>query len=343
MTFQPINGVRAGPRAAFEPPVDMRAGGPYGWLTPAIAAIANHDPAFARRALFLTRKERHAIALILALMGERGTDPDHLAAFARDYGRLDRRTLLAAMAPGRDAAVMKLVSKLAGAPWRAPTYRRLADLFADKTARKVLRHLPAITRRHVLTLARLPDGYRTISIVRLVAKPRQVPEVVFAIDLVRRLRTDLTDRQIIASLERADGSRIRAWVMRHYERAPFPPAPTEALMRGGVEVMRPLTTYEDLATAAREFDNCIRTYHWNVLKGDTYFYRYAPEAGGKGVAIVELRRLPAVGWVVHEALGPNNGDIPAGVRASILALFRQKGVGAAPQAANPDGPWFNID
>jgi len=71
------------------------------------------------------------------------------------------------------------------------------------------------------------------------------------------------------------------------------------------------------------------------------FYRYAPEAGGKGVAIVELRKAPVIGWVVHEALGPKNDAIRGVDRSAILAAFRRAAIGAAPQAANPDA-WFDI-
>lgn len=336
---------RAAPRPAVRPAplFDPNAvGGAYGWLTPYVAAIAASNRGFAARALILPRGEQHFIALAVALMGARADDRDHIAAFARAYGVEPRQRLLAEAAPDANPRLVRLVGKFAGAPWRAPAYRRLAALMDEPHARKTLLHLPRITRWHVSVLARLPLAYRTRSVLKLIKKRRDVSEIVFAIEMVRRVRTDLTDRQILASLEKADLEYIRPWVMRHYERVPFPAAPTGALVLGGVDALRPLTGFDDLARAAREFDNCIRDYLWRVLKSDAYFYRYAPEAGGKGVAIVELRRVPALGWVVHEALGPKNEAVKGADRAAIIAAFRKAGVAAAPQAVSPNA-WFELE
>ena len=335
MTFQPIVDVR---------PVAIDAGhGPYGWLTPAIAAIAAHDQNFASRTLFLERSELHFIALCVALMGDKARDVDHLASFARNYGVMERKTLFAAFdETGVDGSIVKLVPKLAGRLWRAPSYRRLAQLFMQPCGRKVLRHLPFITRRQLLTLGRLPDAFRTHGVLKKLRKQNRLGEFLFAIEMVRQFRTDLDERQLVASFEKGASSYCRGWVTRHMEKAPFPEAPVPALMRAGVEALRPLSCYDDLARGAQEFDNCIRSYLWSVLRGDSYFYRYAPDAGGKGVAIVELRRAPIIGWVVHEALGPSNDPISGADRAAIVALFRNAGVPAAPQAVNPKGSWFEL-
>lgn len=336
MTFQSINGVH---------PAACAAGGPYGWLTPYVAGLAAHNDLMRARVLYLPRSELHFIALVLSLMGNARDDADHFAAFARSYGVVTHKTLIANAADLGRVEVLptlaKIAPNLAGSVWRPATYLRLAALMNEPHARKTLRHTPRITRRVVLTLVRLPVEYRTLGVMKMIKRPRDLGEVLFAIELVRRIRTDLTDRQIIASLEKADAAYIREWVMRHYQRVPFPPAPTGALIMDGVEALRPLSSYDDVARTAREFDNCIRDYLWRVLKGDAYFYRYAPEAGGKGAAVVELRMAPVIGWVVHEALGPNNDPIKGTDRAAILAAFRAEGIGAAPQAANPNA-WFDL-
>ncbi len=327
-------------------PVKASTGGPYGWLTPYIATIAAQNDGVAARVLMLRRDELHFIALCLALMGETRDDADHLGVFARGLGVLTRKALMANAADLGGVRIVPALAKLpahfAGGVWRPASYLRLAALMNDPASRKTLTHMPRITRRDVLTLGRLPEAYRTQGVVKLVKRPQQLSVVLFAIELVRRVRTDLTDRQIKTSLDNAKPGYIRSWVMKHYEQAPFPPAPTGALVIGGVDALRPLTCYADLARAAREFDNCIRTYLWSVLKGEAYFYRYAPQAGGKGVAIVELKPAPAIGWVVHEALGPSNDPIRGTDRAAIVAAFRSAGIGAAPQASNPNA-WFDLD
>lgn len=344
MTFHQPSAVRAfAPAPAF---ACAEAGGPYGWLTPYVAQLAARNPGVAARVLRLRRNELHFIALCVSLMGERRDDADHFAAFARDYDRLRRRIVLRNCAIGADHPVSPrladLAQKFAGSIWRPSAYRRIAALYEEPRARKTLAHLPSISRRQALVLARLPAEFRTQGILKRIRRPRDLPEVLFAIEIVRRVRTDLTDRQILASLERGRTEYLRGWVLRHYEQAPFPPPPTGALVVNGVDAIRPLACYDDLARAAREFDNCIRNSLWQVLKGDTYFYRYAPEAGGKGVAIIELRRAPITGWIVHEALGPSNDTVTAPHRQAILAAFRNADIPAAPQAAHRDA-WFEIE
>lgn len=343
MTYHSITGTHA---LARRVPATHPRSGPYGWLTPYIAAIAAHDAGFDARVLDLRRTELHFIALCLSLMGDKRDDADHLAAFARGLNTLTRKTLVmsAARLGGVETipALAKLPPRLAGGSWRAPSYARLAQLMNEPAARKTLAHLARITRRQVTILGRLPADYRTPGVLKMIRRPGELGETLFAIEIVRRIRTDLDDRQIIASLEKTESRYIREWVMRHYEHAPFPAVPVEALIVDGVEALRPLASYADLARAAREFDNCIRDYLWRVLKGDAYFYRYAPEAGGKGVAIVELRRAPVIGWVVHEMYGPHNDPVASINRVRILAAFRGAGISAAPQAMNPN-VWFELN
>ena len=340
MTFHSIN-IAAVENASFS----AHRGGAYGWITPAIEVIALYNASFAARGFHIPRTEQHLIALCLSLMGDKRNDPDHLHAFAKQYSVMTHRTLIEAFCdqPSNAKPIVKLLPKLTGSIWRAPTYRKLDALITDSKARKFLQHRAGISRRDIITLTRLPPTYRTVGVVDLIERKRDLAELMFAIDIVRLVRTDLCDRQIVASLEKADIAFLRDWVMKHYEKTPFPPPPTNALYRGGVEIIRPLTSYADLARAAREFENCIRTYLYGVLKGDTYFYRYAPQAGGDGVAIIELKRIPVAGWVVNEALGPTNDSVGGADRSIIISSFRDVGIGAAPQAIYPNGPWFNLD
>ncbi len=343
MTYQQIGIAHARARATV---AHADAGGAYGWLTPYLARLAVENERLSARLLTLTRRELHFVGLCLSLMRDAREDPDHLGAFARGLDIVTRRTLIEdacalgniAFAPGLD----KIAAKLAGRAWRPASYLRLAALMHERSARKALAHRKRISRGDVITLARLPADYRSEGVCKMIKHRRDLTEVLFAIELVRRVRTDLDDRRILASLEKAEPRNMREWVMKHFERAPFPAPPTGPIMLAGVEAMRPLTCYADLARAAREFDNCIRTYLWAVLKGDAYFYRYAPEAGGKGVAIVELRKAPVIGWVVHEALGPSNDALNGADRAAIIAAFRNIGVPPAPQAVSPNA-WFALD
>ena len=345
MTFQNIDGITPAPLATrhqssfpFHAPA---TGGIYGWMTPAIAAIANENTFFAARAFALSRSERHRIGLLTALMGNKANDPDHLRAFARAYENVTLKELLALADPQADPGLLRLVPRLSGSTWRANTYRRLAYLYDEPESQKTLRHLASIDRRHVLNLGRLPQGYRNASVLRLARKQSYVVQVAYAVKLVDAMRPQLGAEKISASLATTSIKKLRSWVLKHAQKTPFPPAPVSALVIDGVEAIRPLSTYKDLKRAALEFDNCVRSYHYSVLQGTKYFYRFAPEAGGKGVAVIELRKTPTIGWVVEEALGPDNASITAVHRASILAAFREAGIIAAPQASHD--VWFDLE
>lgn len=314
--------------------------GPYGWLTRYIASIAANNTDFARRVLFIPRDELHFIALCLSLMGSKRDDPDHVAAFARGIGIRARKAIFAEFAPDADAKIVGLAGKLAGKPWRASSYARLAMLYSEPHARKTLNHLPHITRWQLIALARLPAPYRRIGILRKIKQRYDLSCVQFGIEIVRRVRTDLNDRQIIASLEKADTSRMRDWVEAHYERLPFPQAPTGALTDGQGAVLRPVSTADELMHAARVFDNCIGNYLWEVQSGRSYFYRC--DIGERRVAIAELSPLPGVGWAVADILGPKNRALNGADRAHIFALFRAADILPSPQASSRFS-WFDLN
>lgn len=164
MTFQLIKEVRPTAINVSEFP---RAG-PYGWLTPYIAAIAAHNDDIRTRVLFLARSELHFIGLILSLIGSKRDDPDHLAAFACELGTLPRAKLVATSAAlgnyGAAPALASLAPRLAGKIWRRPSYLRLVSLMNEPHGRKVLAHLPHISRRQVATLTCLPPAFRAVGV-----------------------------------------------------------------------------------------------------------------------------------------------------------------------------------
>jgi len=308
----------------------FRRGGPYGWLTPWLSLMTSANASIASRILSLPRDELHFIALTLALMGEARNDAARLGAFASALGCRRREAILAEAAPDVEARLARLCGKLAGRPWRPATYHRLAALAAEPNARKTLAHARKITRRDVLTLARLPPAYRTSGVLRMVKRPHDLANVLFAIEIVRRVRTDLSDRQILASLERADSEIIRRWVEAHYERLPFPAAPTGPLTDGLGGVLRPVCDGDELRRTGSDYENCVENYLLRSHAGVCAFYRY--ERANRRVAVIEIRRTPGVGWAIEEIAGPNNEPVSGDDRSRIIQTFAGAGVAAAPQA-----------
>ncbi|MEM1194004.1 MAG: hypothetical protein AAGH42_11500 [Pseudomonadota bacterium] len=338
MTFQSMTGFRAA--------ISTRETGPYGWLTPFIGDIANQHPEFASRILCLSRAEVHFLGIAYVAMT---LCPDARArrdGFVRAYTKMKRRTLLLRFAfvgnPARATMILKLSRKFGGDLWRPASYIRALTFSKCPNTVKTLRHSPTITRRTLLDLQALPQVYRTAGVLSHMARNRHRHEVVFALAAVERIRPDLTPAQIVVSLKSAKPGALSCWVRRHLQRARFPAPPTGRLCDDQGHAVSPLESYQALANAAREFDNCLRTYQGQVLRGQRYFYRYTAENNGKGVGIIELRQMPVVGWVIEEALGPNNNDLSGQDRLAIINLFAKADIIATPQMRQP-GRWFDID
>lgn len=298
---------------------------PFGWLTPALAPILRETPSRLDDYLSLTRSDWHFLGLIASALGDKLTCPRHFAAIEREWLTRKRKDVLADVAPQAPAALVKLVPKLQGSLWRPATYRRLLSLAADPSAYAVLKRRERIDRRAVFVVSRLPSNLRTGGVLDRVRRPSDAQELVFALDVVKHIRSDLSEREIIRSLNQLKGRKnaIRRWVNGHYQHAPLPPAPWE-----GTASLTPVTSYAGLKRLALEFDNCVRTYHIDVLDGRSYFYRYAE--GGKPVATVELQSLPHVGWSVGDIEGLKNASVSSRVIGIIRAAFAEAGIGVLP-------------
>ena len=317
-------------RTDFHSPLKLKRGGPYGWLTPYLSLMAQDNAAIAANILSLNRDELHFIAMTLAFSDDLRRDRARLGDFARAIGNRRREAIVREFAPDADPRLARFASKLAGKPWRAVTYHRLAALAAEPHARKTLGHLPSISRRNVVMLSRLPAAYRTRGVLRMIRRRRDFSRVLFAIEIVRRVRTDLSDRQILASLEHAESDYIRRWVDAHYERLPFPPAPTGALSDGRGGVLRPILSGAELKRAGFEFDNCVFDYIPRAASGAIVFYRY--DRDDIKIAAIKLLPVAGLGWAIDEISGPQNNPVSGADRLAIIGAFAAAGVRAPPQA-----------
>lgn len=309
---------------------------PFSWLTPLLVPIFESRPERLSDYLSLTRADWHYVGLIIALMGDKANDPEHFAAIERDLLTRKRKAVLADVAPEAPDGLLKLVPKLAGDLWRPQAYRRLAEMVRERTALMALRRQRSIRRRMVRIVHRLPSDLRTDYVIRYVKTSADIEEVLFAILVVRRIRTDLTRRDIIRSFGQVRGKApqaMRRWVQHHYEHAPFPDAPWV-----GTETVTPIKSFSELRKLALEFDNCVRNYHLEVMDGQSYFYRYAE--GGMPIATVELISIPNVGWAVSEIAGPKNDDVPPATVRRIHTLFADAGIEKYP-ASLYRGSWFH--
>jgi hypothetical protein len=306
---------------------------PFGWLTSFVTEDIRQKPEKLSLYMGLTRQDWHYAGLVLAVV-EFHEDREALHEYLQDDLFTQKRLrILTSVGASHPRRMLKLLPKLRGDLWRPATYRRLMELCADEETYEFFKHRKSIQRKHVFWLMRLPDGFRHVAIIDRLQKGWKADEISFAISIVKHIRHDLSNEQILKSLSSYQGRSIQGWVMRHLRQLSFPECPW-----AGTNSIRPLRSFDELKRTALEFDNCIRTYLIKILRGNAYFYRY--EKNGKGVAVVEVITLPAMGWVVNEALGPHNETLPHSVKREIAQAFSDGGITIPPMTIEPEY-WLN--
>ncbi|MGV6820898.1 MAG: hypothetical protein ACWA5T_10440 [Parvularcula sp.] len=298
----------------------------FGWLTPHLAPVIRQDAARLDLYLGLSRADWHYFGLIVALMGDKASCPDHFASVEREAWSRARLNVMRGVYDGKARALLNMSQKFTGDLWRPPSYRRVARAIEEPAFLSALRGKKAIDRRFVRALSAVPPHLRVEAVTRRIRTRSDADRVVFLAEVVRRIRTDLSDQEVLRSLSQVKrkGAALEAWVAGHYQHAPFPAAPWE-----GDGALTPITSYAALKRLALEFDNCVRSYHEEVLSGQSYFYRYA--LAGKPVATVELEFLPHVGWSVGDVEGPKNASIGRAAMGDIKKRFGRAGIVALPR------------
>lgn len=293
----------------------------FGWLTPHLAPVIRRDAARLDLYLSLSRSDWHYFGLIIALMGDKATCPDHFASVEREAWSRARLNVLRGVYDGKARALLNMSPKFTGDLWRPASYRRVARAIEEPAFLSALRGRKAIDRRFVRALSVVPTHLRVEAVTRRIRTRSGADRVVFMVEAVRRIRTDLSDREVLRSLSQVKrkGTLLEAWVAGHYQHAPFPAAPW-----GGDAALTPITSYAALKRLALEFDNCVRSYHEEVLSGQSYFYRYAPE--GRPVATVELEFLPHVGWSIGDVEGLKNALVGRSAMGDLKKRFGRAGI-----------------
>jgi hypothetical protein len=307
---------------------------PFGWLTTAIANHLEINPQRISHFLSLSRADWHFAAFIFAHCEEEISDP---ARFAKIEARLfttSRRALLREFAPHAAPAILNMLGRMDGKIWRPTTYRKLAVLTQNKASLNWLKHCQRLSRKHVFWLSRLPEQYQVPAVMDRLSLGDRVDELCFAIEVVKRIRTDLSEKEIMRTLEQANKQSLRGWVSRHYTHLCFPPCPWE-----GNEFLKPLKNFKALQKTALEFKNCLRSYLNRVLQGNSFFYRM--EKDGKGIAVVEIYNLAGIGWVVNDCSGHKNANVSAAIKRELTLAFQEAGITTPPPIIDPEY-WMDL-
>ncbi len=295
--------------------------GPFGWLSPAIAAITIHDPEFLQFAIALDGGQLHLLGLLLSHADTHGWSAAEWQAFGCAFRTESGRTLIARFAQ-LPPALLNVTGKLKGTLWRPATYRRLGTLAREHNARKWLAHAVIIAPADLIVLSRLPPAFRTPKIVGAARHRRQLSELRYRIAIARRLLPGQSDR-VLARVIEQKGVKTQYWkfIEGLLERVDFPTPPW-----AGDEALRPVRSYQELAAAAVRLRNCLRDRLAHILAGNSAIYLYCAE--GELAGAVEIGRHAIFGWEFEEMAGPDNNVLSAAHQRDVLRRLQAAGISA---------------
>lgn len=296
--------------------------GPFGWMTPAIAAMSRADPEFWRHVVHMDRAATHTLGLILSHCDTGRWQAHEWRSLAHALQFAPRKALAGTFAPAMPVPCVKLLPKLRGSSWRAASYRRLSRLYGETHARKWLVHARAITRRDLLVLECLPRSFRMETAVRHGRRRADLGELLYTIAVARRVRTDLTDRQIARAIEQSGAAfKPQEFQEQMVKHARFPDPPWD-----GDGMLVPVRCYSDLEAAGRAFRNCLEGYLFSILERYSAIYVYW--SGDRAVGVVELRPNAVFGWELGQARGPRNNKFPYAAYPDMVRRLRAAGFSA---------------
>lgn len=270
----------------------------------AVATFGTHEKAQGQLAS-ISDGRRHLWLLVWSLMtmrAERVESAHDLDLWRRRLTKSSMRGIAKLCALDGAKGLSRCLSRLG---WRAmpsvQAYVELADLMAtEDAAAKTLRHAERLDQRLVQLAPALARAGLSRQTTRVILQDKRIK-----LDEARRIIWRLEQ---LRDRSPADAERLLASLSP--KRSPFddetwarvclPDAPWE-----GTKNLRPLRSADEIVAASREFGNCLSHRVGYVWRGESYFYQF------RDLAIIELERVPMLGWEMSSCLGQNNRVLTA--------------------------------
>ena len=298
-------------RCADRSPIPLSLMKLSGAAAPAILAVAAASPAVARRLVSWTPSYAHALSILL--QARRAATPAAAKQlFGEDAGleQADTAGLLRTAGFGRPERLVPLLDRLGARLHPLDRYREWEHLLADRNVAGCIRSgRKLLTRQKLEALAALHPELRSVRIMSEVGSPADAAALHAVVDRVCRLCPDASAESVRRSL-RETKAEWGEWLDDWFAKAALPPPPFP-----GSETLVPLGSGAEVRALGRAWRNCLGNFLDDAVKGEIVFYRWT---GGEP-ALVALRPLGQLGWIVDEINGPRNGLVSAATRRRIIA------------------------
>lgn len=266
---------------------------------------APHEPFLSASA-----ERRHLVCLAFAL----GRDVARLGEAI-----LERRLPTAIMAAvGQPSpGLSRAVGRMGECAWSGEAYRGLLRLLADPKAAKVLRHADRIEQEMVEQLAVLPPPLAGAAPLVARLDRRQVELLIEAYQALCFQSGAARAAAIAARWSRFETPKALFAAVK----ADLCPEPAKPPRAGGFR-LRPLSSKQDFAQAARRYRNCMADQTPYAASGWSAYYEWTGEPG----AIVEIGRDHIFGWRLEQARLADNEPVPHDLREAIVSELALMGV-----------------
>ena len=290
----------------------------FGSHAAAVHQLIAVDPGLAD---FVARQDRagiHFLALAVSFgLPDRRADLCRLAVMLRTVERVKLLHHILGHRP--PAGLAGIFGRLAAAPMPSESYRRLAELMKEPSARKVLAHARRITRQMLDGLAHLPPTLRMPHLARIAGRAETRERLDYALAAIRHKRPDLGELALRASLNAVrEADDISRWLDHLLSRLSFPAPPWE-----GDRLLRPILDRSDLRETAKRFNNCLAEHHLlDAVLGRKFFYVWENDEP----CVVEICPDDLIGWRTGEIEGVDNAAPSPGTRADIVTRLAANGI-----------------
>jgi hypothetical protein len=282
-----------------------------GPAAPAIQALAAKRPLVARRLVSWTPSYAHALSIFL--QAKRAVDAESAKQlFAANPRFEDASTLDLLRSAGfsHPDRLVVLLDRLTNRLALLHEYRRWEPLMLDKHVAGFITSMRTqLTPRKLDALIELEPDLRSARIMKQVRSKDDVMALDVIVAWVCRHCPAASPADVRQSL-RSTKSDIDDWLEEWLMTAQLPPPPFP-----GTNLLVPLRTGADIKHAAQEFRNCLNSLLQDAVTGRIAFYVWQ----GKEPAVVSLKPLGRVGWMVDDIKGPKNARISTLTRRQISA------------------------
>ncbi len=288
---------------------------PLGWVRDRLSTAIEGEPGLIEPLFNLDHTRMHLMAFALAHLASDVT-PDFALMLLNGSTKTILNLTLGHHHPfGLNRALAHLPPKvLAG-----ESYRNLAALLTDRPTAKFLHHRQSIDEKMIAGLSTLPADLRRPAVLAMFGKVEGMDKFVGGLRCLAA-RAGLPLEALASQISSLDQTeQVVAKIKQLTETLPL----LDTLPPARVGPYRRLDNISEIRTLAKDWQNCLADYLFNITEGTCAIYRTDPPDQPAACFVYRQWRL---GWFLQQAKGPKNIDLDPHQLAQTYSVFADAGI-----------------